>query len=183
MNLEDLKSDYQHLGKDHVESVENLNKMKNAINHPVLKRIKWQLIFESILWLLILIVFYDFFDGHLKSFFWNVLLSISIVLLLIHNLLGYSIVKKPIEGANLNDSLKNYLLKIKKYSAISILSRVVAVSIFFLYLTSNIIWTTSKIWMSIAMFALLIGAQIYFLRKIWSKRTKTIEHHIKFFLG
>ena len=182
MNLEELKSDYQHVGTDHVESAENLNKMKNAVNHPVLKRITRQLIFESIIWLLLLIVFYDFFDGHLKSLFWNVLLSLSIILLLIHNLLGYSIVKKPIEGNNLKDSLKSYLFKMKNYSVISILSRVVAVGIFFLYLTSNIIWTTSKIWMSLAIFGLLISVQIYFLLKIWNKRTKTIEHNFKFFL-
>ncbi len=181
MNLEDLKSDYENMGKEQLESLESLKKMKNARKHPVLKKIKRQLILESIVWGLILIVFYDFFDGHLKSIFWNVLLILSIVLLLVHNLLGYSIVKKPIEGINLKDSLKNYSLKIKKYSVLSIISRVAAVSVLFLYLTSNIVWTTYKLWTGIGMFVLLIGIQVYFLRNIWKKRASTLENQGKQF--
>ena len=128
-----------------------------------------------------MIVFYDFFDGHLKSAFWNVLLILSIVLLLVHNLLGYSIVQKPIEVVNLKSSLKNYSVKIKKYSRLSIISRMTAVSVFFLYLASNIVWTTYKLWTGIGMFVLLIGIQVYFLRNIWNKRAKTLEDHGKLF--
>ena len=181
MNLEDLKSNYQNKGKNNIESEEHLIKMTNSGNHPILKGIKRQLISESIIWLIVLIVFYDFFDGHLKSFFWNVLLTISIVLLLIHNLLGYSVIKNPIEGKNLSNSLKKYVIKIKRYSVFSVASRVAAVSIFFLYLTSNIIWNSEKIWTTLLAFALMIGFQVYFLSKIWKKRVKTIENQSKLF--
>lgn len=181
MDLEDLKSDYKNGGVENLKTTENLNKMKQPGNHPVLISIKKQLIFESIIWVFLLVVFYDIFDGHLKSILWNFLLVISILLLLIHNILGYNLVKNPIFGESIKESLQKYLTKIKVYSYISIASRVFAVAIFLGFLTSNAEWVLNKTLLFMGLFLVTITSQIYLLRKVWNKRIHLIENTISTF--
>jgi len=181
MDLEDLKSDYKKGVVENLKTTENLNKMKESGNHPVLKGIKKQLIFESIIWVFLLVVFYDIFDGHLKSIVWNGLLIVSILLLLFHNISGYILVKNPIFGENIKESLEKYLSKIKTFSFISIASRVFAITIFLGFLTSNTTWEFNKILLFSGMFLLTIATQIYFLRKVWNKRIDVIENTLNTF--
>ncbi len=181
MDLEDLKSDYKKRGVEHLKTTESLNKMKQSGNHPVLRSIKKQLIFESVIWIVLLVVYYDFFDGQQKSIIWNGLLIVSILLLLIHNILGYSLVKNPIFGENIKESLQKYLLKIKTFSFISIASRVFAIIIFLGFLTSNVKWEINKIMLFAVMFIITITAQIFLLRKVWNKRIYFIENTLNTF--
>ncbi|NMH87000.1 hypothetical protein [Flavivirga algicola] len=178
MELDDLKSEYQNMNNDNSKSIESINKMKYSSKHPVLNGIKKQLVLESVIWILILIVFYDFFDGHLKAFYWNVLLVISILLVLIHNMLGFMVVKKPINDHNIKNSLKKYLNKIKRFSRVSIISRVLAFVIFMGFLTSNIIWDSHKIWTSTVFFSIAVVVQVYFLNRVWRQRVKKIEDQV-----
>ncbi|WP_111308505.1 hypothetical protein [Confluentibacter sediminis] len=181
MDLEDLKSDYKKGETDNVRTTECLKKMKQSGNHPVLRSIKKQLIFESIVWTILLVVYYDFFDGQLKSIVWNGLLIVSILLLLIHNILGYILVKNPIFGENIKESLQKYLTKIKKFSTLSILSRVLAVTILLGFLVSNIVWELHKILLFAGLLLFSIGIQIYFLRRVWNKRIGLIENKLNSF--
>lgn len=182
MNLDTLKSDYQNLGNESSKSFDSLNKMRDSGNHPVLKSIKRQLIIESILWTFVLIVFYDFFDGHLKLLFWNVLLGGSIILLLIHNVLGFLLISTPINGDSIKKSLINYLKKIKSYAIISVISRVLMITVFMFYLTSNINgWSTSKLWATIGFFTITVFIQIFLLNKVWKKRINKIEKQVDSF--
>jgi len=182
MDLETFKSDYQNLSNEPLKNLDNIIKIKNSGNHSALKSIKRQLIIESIIWTFVLIVSYDFFDGNTKSFFWNALLVISILLLLTHNILGLILVKNPINGVNIVTSLKNYLKKIKTYSIISMISRVLMISVFMLYLTSNVEeWSTNKLWSTIGFFSILVSFQIYLLNKVWKKRVHKIEKQIDSF--
>ncbi|MDO5978470.1 hypothetical protein [Flavivirga spongiicola] len=178
MELDNLKPEYHSMDNDNSKSIESLNKMKYSGSHPVLKGIKKQLVFEGILWTLILIVFYDFFDGHLKAFYWNVLLVMSILLVLLHNVLGFIIVRAPINDSSIKDSLRKYLNKIKSYSRVSIISRVLAVVIFMGFLTSNVVWDSRKIWTSLVFLVIMMVAQVYFLNKVWRQRVKKIENQI-----
>lgn len=181
MDLEDLKSDYKNGGVEKLKTTESLNKMKKSRNHPVLRSIKKQLIFESIIWIVILAVYYDFFDGQQKSIIWNGLLVISILLLLIHNILGYILVKNPIFGESIKESLQKYLTKIKTYCYISIASRVFAVAIFLGFLTSNTEWVLNKTLLFMGLFLVTITSQIFLLRKVWNKRIHLIENTINTF--
>lgn len=181
MDLENLKSDYKKQGLEDLKTAENLNRMKQSGNHPVLRSIKKQLIFESIIWAVILVVYYDFFDGQQKSILWNLLLVISILSVLIHNVLGYILVKNPIFGDSIKESLLKYLAKIKTFSFISIVSRVLAVTILLGFLTSNSEWGFNKILLFGGMMLITISSQIYLLRKVWKKRIALIENTLSTF--
>ncbi len=181
MDLEDLKKNYKNEGLSEKKSAGSLMQMKKWNNHPILKGIKRQLIFESIIWAIILIVFYDFFDGHLKSLLWNVILVCAIVLVLLHNILGLLIVKSPINDTVILLSLKNYLRRIKRYANLSIVSRVLAVIVFTSYLMSTADWNMKKIGITAIAFFCLVAIQVIMLRKVWKKRVDTIKHTLESF--
>lgn len=173
MNLEDLK--WQNSGfPDEPISKEKLIGMLRVNKNPVLKRIKIQLIIESIAWTCFLAIYHDFFDGHLRSGFWNVLLISSIVLLLVHNLLGYQVTNNPINGMNILDSLRNYLKRIRKYAYLSVLARIFAIIIIVGYFLSALESFEVRHYWSLGFFLLLLLMQVYILWRVWSKRINTI---------
>lgn len=173
MELEDLKSDYQNAGRQKL-SKEKIEEFVQEKSHPVLKSIKRQLAIESLCWLVFLVVFYDFFDGHLRTPLWNFLLVIGVVLVLLHNFLGYRIITNPIQSKNILDSLERYLSRIKKYAVLSIFSRVLAIILILGYFVSAIEMTNEKLW-SLGLFMLIIPIQVYLLRKVWNGRIIQIK--------
>lgn len=174
MNLDDLKWRNANFEDEQVTKGALLN-MLNVNNHPTLKKIKSQMIIESVAWIGFLAFYYDFFDGHLKPVLWNLLLIIAVGLLLIHNLLGYQVTNNPINGHNILDSLRNYLKKIRSYSYLSISTRVFALIIIFGYFLSGVESFESRHYWSIGLLPLFVLTQVYFLWRVWSKRINTIS--------
>jgi signal transduction histidine kinase len=172
MELEDFKSDYLQSGKLEKDK-DALQRMLHAGN-PVIKGIRRQLIVESILWIFFLVVYYDFFDGHLKPLIWNLLLILSVMLLLMHSLLGYKIINNPVNGNNIQKSIKNYLQRVRRYSIISIASRIMAIIIVFGYFLSSI-ESNEKRLLGIGFLLLLVTIQGLMLRKIWLGRIDKIK--------
>lgn len=172
MDLDDFKSSYAQSGKQDKDQ-EALMKIIHAGN-PVSKAIRKQLIIESVLFTGFLLFYYDFFDGHLKPLAWNILLVLAIVLVLVHNVLSYCIINKPINGPDIRLSLKRNLQRIRNYSVISIASRVTAIIIVSGYFLSTVRWNEKKYWI-IGCLLLLVCIQIYILGKTWRGRINRIK--------
>jgi multisubunit Na+/H+ antiporter MnhG subunit len=173
MELENLKSAYQNTGKVAFNK-ENVQKMISENNSPVAKSIKKQLLIETVLWTIFIAAYYDIFDGHLKSPFWNLLLVVAIAFVLVHNALGFYVINNPINGETVLESLKNYQNKIKNYAFFSIISRVFAIAILLGYFISTITFTKEKI-LFLSFIALIIPIQIYLLNQVWAKRKNQIN--------
>lgn len=173
MEIEHLKSDFQNAGKTSVNK-ENIQKMIEDNNHPVLKSIKKQLLIETVLWAIFLAVYYNIFDGHLKSALWNILLVVAVLFILVHNALGFKITSNPINGETILESLKNYQTKIQRYAMISIVTRVLAIAILLGYFMSTITFTQEKLF-SLGLIALIFPIQIYLLQRVWAKRKNQIH--------
>jgi hypothetical protein len=174
MELENLKSEYQNAGKVALSKTD-IQKIILENNRPVLKGIKIQLLIETVLWAIFLVVYYNIFDGHLKSTLWNFLLVVSIFFILIHNILGFQIITNPINGETILESLKNYSIKIKNYAVISIATRIFAIVILLGYFISTISLTNEKL-VSLSFISLVIPVQIYLLHRVWTKRKSTINN-------
>jgi hypothetical protein len=144
------------------------------IKNPVLKDIRRQLTIESIIYTVFLIAYYDGFDGDKKPFILNLLLVVSVLLLLMHNIAGYIITKNNVGNGNLKESLSTYLSKIKTYAAVSIASRALAFSGIILFFMANITWTTGKYY-GLALIIGLLCFQVFSLRKIWAGRINKIR--------
>lgn len=173
MNLEDLKSAYGNAGGENV-SKDRLQWMTRARNHPSLKGMRKQLIIESVFWTVFLMIYYDFFDGHLKPIIWNVVLVFAVLLLLLHSILGYSISMYVINGQTIKESLGKYLQKIRIYAYISIVSRVIAIIAVMLFFASSITFNSTKYW-PLAAICLIVLFQVYALQKVWSHRITAIS--------
>ena len=76
-----------------VKSTDDIKLMLSENNHPVLKKIRKQLTIEIIGWSVFLICYYSMFDGDHKPIWINIILVVSVLLPLIHNLLGYRLAK------------------------------------------------------------------------------------------
>lgn len=181
MELENLKSQFNAIESTKI-SKESLLGMLSVNRHPVLKKIRIQMIIESVAWILFLGIYYDFFDGHLKPAFWNLALAVSIGLLLVHNLLSHKVTSNPINGDNLFRSLMLYLKRLKKYAYISIGSRILALLTVFGFFLSTIEIFEQRHYVSLFILVAFVSAQAFLLWKIWSKRIQTINSRYQQFL-
>ncbi|MEO6230569.1 MAG: hypothetical protein ABJB11_02905 [Ferruginibacter sp.] len=153
---------------------DNLKKMLNENRHPVLKGIRRQLIFETIVWVFFLFVYYDIFDGDQKPFYANMLLIDAVVLLILHNIIGYIASKKQVNGINIKQSLENYHSKLKRYAIMSVATRVLAFGCLMLFFISQIKLDATR-YMIIAGILMAVVFQVYFLSRIWQKRIMQIQ--------
>lgn len=173
MELDDFKSSYKYAGKEALSKDAILQIMRGKY-HPVLRSIRRQLIIESVFWTIFLAVFYDFFDGHLKSPLWNILLIIAVLLILLHNVLGFQLIRKPAWDENMLRSMEAYLRQIRRYAQLSIISRVVAIIVIIGYFVSSIQLTAGKYWGLLLLLPIIL-VQIYVLYRVWAKRIQKVK--------
>jgi|SRR5690606_9730573 multisubunit Na+/H+ antiporter MnhB subunit len=178
MNLENLKSNFNASSPSPI-SKEALLSMLDVNQHPILKRIRIQLMIEGIAWIVFLSCFYNFFDGHLKPAIWNIALAIAIGLILVHSAAGYKITNNPINGMNIAESLTNYYHQLKKYAYLSIASRALAIGILFGYFLSGLESLGQRHYISMGVAGIVIAIQVGLLWRIWSKRISTITSRYK----
>ena len=181
MELENLKSQFNSLESTQI-SKEILLGMVSVNGHPVLKKIRIQMIIESTAWILFLAFYYNFFDGHLKPVLWNITLVVSVGLLLVHNSLSYQVTNNPISGNNLVSSLMLYLDRLKKYAYLSIGSRILALLAIFGFFLSGIETFEQRHYVSIFVMVVFVAAQVFLLWRIWHKRILMIRAKYEQFL-
>ena len=176
MELNDLKSGWQKAGGTY-KSEANLQRMIKVTNHPSLKKIRIKLIVETIVLVLFLFIYFDWFDGDKKPVYANIVLVISLSLYVFNHVIGYFSITKPIMEANLKLSINYYLLKIKRLSVLSLI-------ISFIYSISIIIYFTSAIYFTKEKGLILVGIiiilfQLIFLSyKIWARWIKDLKQQV-----
>ena len=179
MEQDAFKSAWQGMDANRKSNME-LSSMMRESTHPVLKRIRKQLILETLSFTALLFVYYDFFDGDRKPFYANMLLVGAILFVLLHNIVGYVLTKRPVNGNSIKQSLDNQLLKIKTYAAVSVASRVLTAGCLLLFFTSVITFTANKYWI-LAALILVFVIQIALLSGIWTKRIRQMKETINSF--
>ncbi|NLR79570.1 hypothetical protein [Chitinophaga eiseniae] len=142
---------------------------------PVLRSIRKQLTIEIVGYSAFLLAYYDFFDGHKKPLFLNLLLVAAVLLLLVHNVVGYTLSKRPVLGENLLDNLRKKSLQIKQYAVISISSKILAMAgIFSFFLGAGIQWDNAR-YAALAAIAGIVAIQGVLLWKVWAARVKRMN--------
>ena len=179
MELHNLKEAWKGTGTTSLKP-ENIHKMIREKNHPVLRGIRRQLIFESSVWIIFLIAYYNMFDGDQKPFYANILLVTAVVSLVIHNVTGFLSQQKLIKGVNLKQSLETYLSSIRVFKAYSIATRVTAIICLLLFFTSVINFNTFKYGI-LAGLIMLIPIQVLLLNRLWNKRINQLKKLLKEF--
>jgi hypothetical protein len=156
------------------QNTPDLQSMIREKNHPVLRGIRRQLLIETIFFSLLLIVYYDFFDGDRKPLFANMLLAGSLVLLIVNNIIGYLFSRRPLSGNNIKQSLTVYHQQLKRYAIISVMVRGLMVVCLLLFLTAPIIFHPDKLWF-LAVVVLIVIIQLILFAGIWNRRLRKIR--------
>ena len=179
MEQDALKSAWQNMNAGQKTNSE-LSSMMREGTHPVLKRIRKQLILETISFTLFLFVYYDFFDGDRKPVYANVLLVSAMLFAIIHNIAGYMLTKRPVNGETIKQSLKDQLLKMKGYAMVSVAARILIAGCLLLFFMSVITFNTNKYWILVGIMVVMI-IQLALLSAIWVKRIRKMKTTINFF--
>lgn len=179
MELEDLKSDWQHANVP-FRNEADLLKMTQIKNHPSVKKIRTKLIIEIIGFVLFLTVYYDWFDGDQKPVYANVLLVSSLLLYIANDVFGYVSIVKEMDGLNLKASLGKYLARIRRLSVYSLICTLLYSLSFLLFFSSVIHFTKEKsfllLFLVIVLFQMMFGSQ-----RIWNRWIKSLEQQVKEF--
>jgi len=178
MELDDMKSYWKHLPSESSKPAEALKSMIKENGHPVLKGIRRQLAIEIAGWLIFLIVFYDFFDGHKKPLYLNLMVIGAGIFLVAHNLLGYFMSRNLKTAGNLVQALSHYVARAKTYSAVSVASRFVSTTAVVMFLVDGIQFTREK-YVMLAGLLLVFTLQIGWLIRLWIKRITELEGSVR----
>jgi hypothetical protein len=173
MNQNDLISAWQAMYAAPKKNTE-LKSMIQGRRQLIFKRIRKQLIIETLAFIAFLFVYYDFFDGDRKPIYINLLIICCMLLVIALNLIGYRLTKRSVKGDNIRQSLQDHLSKIKLYAALSVASRVLMAGGLLLFFTSAIIFNTNKYWILAGVIAVFM-VQLILLARIWFKRMRQLK--------
>lgn len=173
MELNDLKSNWKNLSSD-TKPTEALRQMIQKKGHPVLKGIRRQLSIETAIFTIFILVYYSGFDGSQKPFYANFLLVAAMLLVIVHNILGYLSAQNIVAGSDLKESLENYLAKVGRYAIISVASRVTASVCLILFFSSTVAFSGSRYLLLLGVL-LIISVQVFLLSMIWKKRIRSLK--------
>lgn len=181
MELNELKSGWQNAGNSEKNSSE-LERMTKISRLPMVKRIRRKLIIETIVLSFFLAVYYDWFDGHQKPLYANLLLSSAVLLYILHDVVGYISLTRPVMNNSLRLSLQQLLVRIKRLSVVSLfLSFVYSVCII-VFFTSVISFTREKSFILLGL--ILVLTQLAHLSyKLWRSWIKKLELQVSDFEG
>lgn len=179
MELNDLKATWSTVESPKI-STQKIREMASEKMHPILSGIRKQLTIEIMVWSIFLICYYSMFDGDKKPVWINALLVLSVLLPIFHNLMGYRVAKYPVQGTNIQESLKNHLSKVKTYAVVSILTRQIYLIGFLLFFTYGLSFNSSK-YISLLIISLIFLVQLFMSCRIWAKRIKSLGLAVKSF--
>lgn len=179
MENDDLKSLWKEVKTPEKDPTE-LSKMLKAQNHPVLKSIRRQAVFELLAFAVFLFCYYTMFDGSKKTLFINLILVFAIAFNMLTHLKIYRLQQHFRGSSNLLNDVNSFAEKLKIYQRQTIISKVVLVIGLMLFFTNGILLTDKK-WYVIAVIAVVFILQLLLLNNIWQKRIAQIKLTIQDF--
>lgn len=179
MELDELKHAWGKI-ETPIKSTVDIKLLLSENKHPVLKKIRMQLTIEIIGWSVFLICYYTMFDGNHKPIWINITLIVSVLLPLIHNLMGYRFAKYLVNGPTIKESLKNYLSKVKIYATVSIICRLSFMIGLLLFFTYGLNFNPKK-YISFAIIILIFLIQLFILYRLWAKRLNNLKNAVTAF--
>lgn len=148
--------------------------MRTRGGHPVMSRIRRQLILEGSCYILFLLVYYDFFDGHTRPLYLNIILVLSVACMLVQHINGYLLAAGRLKAPDLLQSLQQKVRQLKQYAWLSVGSRVLGWCGILLFFSSGITWTTPKYWL-LAGIAIVMAIQMVLLWQLWQRRINRVN--------
>nr|WP_294789835.1 hypothetical protein [uncultured Mucilaginibacter sp.] len=181
MELDDLKSSWNS-AVSQPKTEEELGLMLIENRHPVLKRIRRQIVIETAGWTVFLFCYYTMFDGADKPLIANAILIIAVLAALLHNLTGYNFSKNLTADADIKTAMQGYLSRMKQHAVITLMLRVLFIGGLLAFFCWNITLDSRRYILLGTGLALLI-TQLLVLYKIWMGRIRALNDSVDNFKG
>lgn len=165
MEIDDLKSDWKNAGKNVIEE-DGLKRMTSINHHPTLKKIRRELLINTLILVGFLAVYYDAFDGQNKPIWLNMLLVTSACLYTINNFIGYLMIKNPVKAGNILVSIRKQVLLLRRLSITTLLSSVLYSITFIAFFSITIEFSPAK-YIILAVMVIIFVVTRYFSYKRW----------------
>ena len=176
MNIEELRSEWQSIKTPQID-LDRLKDMTTEKSHPVLSRIRKQLIVELIGWSAFVVICFTGLDAEQKPILANAILLLSVTLPMIFNIYGYRLSKELISGPDISSSLQNRIYALKNFAVVSVVLRIILISGVAYFFLSTVDINQSKF--------ILLGAgsvflifPLYLLVRIWKKRIGKLKDNL-----
>ena len=179
MELDKLKSTWDQSSTGEKNQNELLI-MTKVENHPTIKKMKLKFFIEALLLIVFMAVYYDGFDGGTKPLWANLLLIGATSLYIFVRFIGWIILRNPINGDNLKQSLLNFQSKLKQITIAIVLTSFLFGCAVIFFFSSSIDFTKGK-YASIACMLLSLFLLVYLSSRNWSKRISKIKTNLKEF--
>ncbi|WP_299703968.1 hypothetical protein [uncultured Pontibacter sp.] len=177
MDLDKLKTAWQQETPDQIVTKEKLTEMTDVNKHPVLRRIKAKLVIEAVAITVMLLVFYDIFDGHLKPVYATIVLVLGALFYLSSNLYSYFTLKHPVSSGNVLSSLQYFLIQLQRARAFSLTSVVLFSTALWVFFTSSISLDAKHVFFLAGM-GLITLIFLYLSSRTWSHWISRIKQAI-----
>lgn len=179
MELDDLKSSWSSTILQ-PKTEHELGLMLKENRHPVLKRIRRQIIIETIGWFALLLCYYTMFDGAEKPLIANAILILAVLATLVHNLTGYNFAKNLTVYADIKTAIQICLKKMKLHVIVTIMLRVIFIAGLLTFFCWNVTMDSRRYVLLAAALTLLI-AQLVVLNNIWAGRIRSLRNSLQSF--
>jgi hypothetical protein len=177
MNSDNLKTAWQAAGPANTSETA-LRSMMRESRHPALKKIRTQLLIESILFTFLLAVYRDIFDGDRRPAYANWIFTAAVCLVILLGIIGYVLARRQAVGADLVSSLNERLSNLKIYTVVFLAARVFWAVALLIFLTSIVTFDTTKYWIAGAIIAVFL-VQMLFLARMWVRRINALSESIR----
>ncbi|NML36824.1 hypothetical protein HHL17_06410 [Chitinophaga sp. G-6-1-13] len=180
MTNDPLKTAWQQATLPAHDNLQALVRTKGG--HPVMSRIRRQLLLEGCSYAVFLLVYYDFFDGHTKPLYLNIILVLSVACMLVQHINGYLLAAGRLREPDILQSLQQKIRQLKQYAWLSVGSRMLGWSGILVFFCTGITWTTPKYWL-LAGATVIMAIQMGLLWQLWQRRINRINETLSAFTG
>ena len=177
MNIEELRSEWQSIKTPQID-LDRLKDMTIEKSHPVLSRIRKQLIMELRGWSAFVIICFTGLDAEQKPILANATLIIAVTLPMIFNVYGYRLSKELIAGPDISSSLQNRINALKNFAIVSVVLRIILISGIAYFFTSTVDITQNKL-MLLGAGSVFLIFPLYLLVQIWKKRIDKLKDTLR----
>ncbi|MEJ8801842.1 hypothetical protein [Pontibacter sp. H249] len=177
MDLNQLKQSWQQAGTEKGLSTKQIEQMTKISLHPVLGRIRIKLMVEAVAMTVLLLIFYNIFDGHLKPVYASVVLVVGVLFYMASNLYSFITLKHTASADSIVGSLHTFLHQLQRAKIFSLTAMVVFSVSLWVFFTAAL----SINMKFILVFAALAGVTMVFLylsSRTWSQRIGRISQSI-----
>jgi hypothetical protein len=173
MNQDDLQHTWEGTPTPHT-NIAALRSIMRRNSHPVLRRMRTQLLVELVAFSLVLIFYYSAFDGNEKSWWANAVFMCALTIDIAQQIVGLWFSRQVIGGDNIHESLRARVKKMKAYSRLVVGCRALTVTGLLVFFCSVMRFTTFKYGLLAGLVSVMV-VQLVILGKVWNKRVSELQ--------